>query len=122
MIQDNVLSKIDTEPTRGRNILDLVLVDHTNLIDEVLVSQSFSNSDHESIEITLSDKYIRVENLPRRIYLYSKGNYKDMNEELLVIDWDSLFGGLSVEETRTHLKEKYHELVNKYVPCLVKPG
>ena len=45
------LSQLVSEPTRGRNILDLVLVDNTDLIDEVVVSQSFSNSDHESIDI-----------------------------------------------------------------------
>lgn len=122
-IQDNVLSQLVSEATRGRNILDLVLVDHTDLIDEVLVNQSFSNSDHKSLEVTLSTKYARVENLPRKVYLYSKCNYIAMNDELSVIDWESLFVGLSVEEMWTIFKEKYYELVDRYVPCKwIKPG
>ena len=50
MIQDSVLSQLVSEPTRGRNILDLLLVDNTDLTDEIVVSQSFSNSDHESVD------------------------------------------------------------------------
>ena len=70
-VQGNLLFQlVFSKPTRGENILDLALVDNTDLVSSVDVVNSFSASDHCSIDILPSETYERIENDLRKIYLY----------------------------------------------------
>ena len=95
-VQGNLLFQLVSKPTRSEIILDLVLVDNTDLVSSVDVVNSFSASDHCSIDILLPETYERTENDPRKIYLYSKGGYVSLNDAVSNIDWNEKFNGTTL--------------------------
>ena len=50
------------------------------------------------------------------IYVYEIGDYQNFNEELLDIDWDCLFTGMSVEDMWATFHARYIALLKQYVP------
>ena len=46
VLQDNFLKQLVTEPTRGNNILDLILTNREEIINQVDVGGKLANSDH----------------------------------------------------------------------------
>ena len=47
--KDNFLKQVVMEPTRGDNILDLVLTDNGNMIRNVQVGEELGSSDHRAV-------------------------------------------------------------------------
>ena len=105
IVQNNLLFQLVSKPTKGENILDLVLVDNIDLVSSVDVVNSFSTSDHCSIDILLSAKYERIENDSRKIYLYSKGDYVSLNDAVNSIDWNEKFNGTTLLQKWECLKD-----------------
>ena len=58
----------------------------------------------------------RISSEPRKIYLYSKGNYEAMNNYFLDIEWDSLLQAINVEENWRIFMERYHEVKETFIP------
>ena len=53
---------------------------------------------------------------PRKIYLYSQGDYDGLNARLGTIDWDSLMCSKDIEENWNAYKNKYEELIKAFIP------
>lgn len=85
-----------TEPTRGKNILDVVLTDQPVLVRDACVGPAFSNSDHESIMFTIdtppseSDENTDVPSGAKR-YNWSKADFNTMSDLLNAVQWNELF-------------------------------
>ena len=115
-INDNLLTQIVTEPTRGDNILDLAFVaDHSQVLS-CSTSSPLGSSDHKIIKIEMKLPVQRISSEPRKIYLYSKRNYEAMNSYFLDTEWDSLLQATNVEENWRIFKERYHEAMEKFIP------
>ena len=71
-INDNVLIQHVDEPTRGKNILDLVFTSEKNMIENLSVGEHFGTSDHRIIRWNiLAYKVIQKQ---IKNYNYHKGN------------------------------------------------
>jgi len=81
-----------TEPTRGSNVLDLVLCNEPILISSINVSPPFGSSDHNSIELRVScyaaERPTDRESYKR--YLWSQGDYESMALYLNGVRWNDL--------------------------------
>ena len=68
------------EPTRGDNVLDIVLSSQKELVDNVKLHELFGNSDHNQIyfDINVNQK-VKIKKLYRRNF--HKDNYKDMRKD-----------------------------------------
>ena len=53
LIQDNVLTQHVLEPTRGENVLDIVLSSQNELVDNVKIHEPLGNSDHNQIHFDI---------------------------------------------------------------------
>ena len=56
LIQDSFLTQHVLEPTRGENILDLVLSSQNKLMDNVKIHEPFGNNDHNQIHFDIKVK------------------------------------------------------------------
>ena len=56
LIQDNYLTQHMPEPTRGENVLDVVLSSQTELLDNVKTHEPLGNSDHNQIHFDIKLK------------------------------------------------------------------
>ena len=56
LIQDSFLIQHVLEPTRGDNVLDIVLSSQKELVDNVKIQESLGNSDHNQIHFDINVK------------------------------------------------------------------
>ena len=114
-IQDNFLVQNVHEPTRGGNILDLVIATEENLVQNVQVGEHIATCDHNLIrgEINIS-KELDVND--QQIYNYKRGNYNKISQKLSRIDWNILFRDKNPSDMYNIFTNKLMELVDRFVP------
>ena len=88
--QDNFLAQIMDSPTRGDNILDLAFTNDPASISHCETLPTLGSSDHKIIFLQMNCMIPRITSEPRKIYLYSQGDYNGLNSGRGTIDWDSL--------------------------------
>ena len=116
---DNLWYQHVTQLTRFRNnqasTLDLIFTKEEDDVKNIEVLPPLGNSDHGVVIADVVCEWkSKVERKPAR--LYSKGNYKLINEGLNRINWEIEFEGKSVQECWEIFKAKLRELVEKHVP------
>ena len=88
LVQDSFLTQHVLEPTRGENVLDIVLSSQKEFINNVRICEPLGCSDHNQIYFI-----IKVKGEQNRKILYRKqfhkGRYKDMRKHLAKIDWNN---------------------------------
>ena len=79
LIQDSFLTQHELEPTRGENVLDIVLLLHKELVDNVNIHEPLGNSDHNQIHFDIT---VKSESKNKKTYWrnFHKGNYKEMRK------------------------------------------
>ena len=55
-IQESFLTQHVLEPTRGENVLDIVLSSQNELVDNVKIHEPLGNSDHNQINFDIKEK------------------------------------------------------------------
>ena len=95
----NFLSQVISQPTRGQNILDLVLTNRVHYICETKVDETCL-SDHKLVSVVLAYNARRneqhtyfmkeVEDFSYFNLNLEKANLEDINKELLKVDWNQL--------------------------------
>ena len=104
------------EPTYipSGNLLDLVLTSEAEAIGEVTVAAPFPHCHHSPVLVVLhvgEGNHIRKE-----LRLWFKGRYREIREELAMIDWRSMFERISVDECYNAFCDIISGLVERYVP------
>lgn len=72
--QDYFFHQMVLNPTRGDNILDLVLSTAPDLLFDLGVNEGLGNSDHNSIEFYMKLKILRTKQSPRIVYDFGSAN------------------------------------------------
>ena len=122
-ISDNLLTQIVTEPTRLNNILDLAFVSDVSTVLDCSVSEGFSKSDHNIVWLTVNCPVPRIAYQPRKIYLYSQGNYSAINQKLLEYNWKENLSHRNIENNWQFFLRSYESLVDEFIPSkFIKPG
>src|SRR6266568_4819827 len=113
-INDNFLFQHVDEPTRGKNILDLVLTSEENMIENLSVGERFGTSDHQIIRWNmLACKEIQKE---IKSFNYNKGDYDNMRVEAGLIKWNEVVTGNNVESDWSRLKKNFEQMRKKFIP------
>lgn len=116
---DYNLFQVVKEPTRGTNILDLILTNAHETVSSILHVDGFS--DHKLLQITLSLPTHVLHSTVKKIRDYNRGNYEGINDELEAF-YDQVFlpsfPYRSVNENWILFKNKIITLVDKYIPLI----
>ncbi len=78
------------KPTRGKNVLDLILCSDRRNISSVKVSEPFSTSDHSSIEFSIAISNL-IDNDLKNVRDWKNADYDEICKFLSSIDWDKWF-------------------------------
>ena len=81
-LQKNYMTQMNFSPTRKTNILDLVITNNTDSIYEIDIVGPIGNSDHDTVIIEVRVPVIPRNRISRTIRLYSKADFKELNEEI----------------------------------------
>ena len=115
LIQDSFLTQHVLEPTRGENVLDIVLSSQKELVDNVKIFEPLGNSDHNQIHFDIN---VKSESKNKKTYKrnFHKGNYKDMRKYLAKLDWNNMLMNKNAIECWNILKYEIESIIDKFVP------
>ena len=103
-------------PTRGENILDLVLCSDQNLMQKIDRGEPFSLSDHDSIYFTMQPlaKQFKEKVLKP---CFSKADYGLINSYLITLEWDRIYANCkTAEDYFKAFTQVIENVVSKFVP------
>lgn len=108
--RDSYLYQHIKDPTRGRigqhpNILDLVFSNEDDMVANITFDSPLGKSDHSCIMFDFVCQRDRS-NCVRTFYLYNKGDYEAMKEELNATDWSAQLKTLDTPD------EKYNKFLS----------
>ena len=115
LIQDSFLTQRVLEPTRGENVLDVVLSSQKELVDNVKIHEPLGNSDHNQIHFDIN---VKSESKNKKMYRRNlhKGNFKDMRKYLAKLDWNNMPLNKTAIECWNILKYEIESFIDKCVP------
>ena len=87
-VQDCYLTQHVREPTRGENILDLIISTEEHMIEDTTILPPLSNSDHNVISFSLIVEERLSDNSTVRIVDYNKADWEGIRDVLGRIEWD----------------------------------
>ena len=118
------LKQLVQKPTRGNNILDLVMVDNDREVFDVDVLEHFGNSDHNIVVFCVASEGPLVSSKPPERYKRVL-NSSLLHGVLRVIDWSSELNGIEDTETlHQTFQSRLSEAVNfcSTSKCLKQSG
>lgn len=118
-INNNFLDQLVDKPTRGDNILDLIMTTDVSIINNLVVGEPFETSDHQLIRWELVGKTCLVNNSTTS-FNYFKANYDEIRKFVKKQNWGSIFESQSVETSWGLFKRELISLRNKFVPKFKK--
>ena len=103
------------EPTRGENVLDIVLSSQKELVDNVNIFEPLGKSDHNQIHFDIN---VNSESKNKKTYKrnFHKGNYKDIRKYLAKLDWNNILINKTAIECWNILKYEIESIISKCVP------
>ena len=115
LTQDCFLTQHVLEPTRGGNVLDLILSSQNELVDNVKVHEPLGSSDHNQIHFNIK---VKTGNTYKKQWRrnFNKGKYKVMRTYLANIDWNNLLKNKTATECWTCLKYEIEGIIEKFIP------
>ena len=115
LVQDCFLTQHVDCPTRGDNILDLVLTSEENMIENLVVREPLGTSDHNIITFDLMCS-IEVKDWKEEYYDYRNSDFEGMRQFLAHYDWKELIKANEIEGKWSSFKMVMDEIVEKFVP------
>ena len=121
LIQDCYLTQHVLDPTRGSNILDLVLTSESSMVDTVEVREHFATSDHNILMWKVQCKTEMHASSSVR-YAYHKADYNNMNRWLGGKNWCEEFNGMDPNGMWIRFSSIMNEALELYVPKSINNG
>lgn len=111
------LNQYNSEVNCNNRILDLVFSNECLLVKACPTPLVPEDRHHKSLFIEAS--FFAMPNLndkPRSIFVYSKGDYDSITNELNDVDWRSFLGSSTLDEAVSFFYNKLYELRTKHIP------
>ena len=116
LLQDQFLYQIVDKPTRGKNILDLLISNELDMIHDLEIYCPIANSDHNLMTWSIiHDMKLNIFDEKKN---YSKGDYESINEAMNATDWTNKFTDMSLDQMWSHFVKTFNEYQDKYIPVL----
>ena len=106
-----------TEPTRGENILDLVISTEENLVEEVNVGEEFGTSDHRIIRFNVKGEYEKEVEVYLKRYNYFKADYDKVRSKIREKGLASRLADLNIHEQWEQFVSCMKEVIEEAVPA-----
>ena len=115
--KDSFLTQHMLEPTRGENVLGIVLSSQKELVDNVKIHEPLGN---KQIPFDIN---VKSESKNKKTYRrnFHEGNYKDMRKYLAELDWNNMLMNKTATECWNIIKYEIESIIDKFVP-LKKQG
>ena len=115
-INNNFLTQHILEPTRGKNILDLVITSDEHLVDTVNVGQNFGTSDHQIItfDLKLTGNMENTQGQDKKNFF--KGDYDQARKMIATMDLEGMIRGKDADVSWKVFTECMSRVVESTIP------
>ena len=120
LIQDCFLYQHVSAPTRGENLLDLVLTSEENMIEKVEIKEKLPNSDHNIVFFKMRYKSECKNSCVGAAYDYNKADFYEMRNFLNQINWEQKLLSREVNQMWCIFCDILNEIIKKCVPVIKK--
>ena len=108
-----------SHPTRGDNILDLLLTTNPDLISSVKITFSLPGCDHDAVHFILSASIPQHSTTKCVLYNYKAANIDEFKEVLSHVSWDVFdFENDNIEIPWSQWKDLFFSAVNYVIPSV----
>ena len=109
---------INTATHDKGKILDILLTTSTSYLKnlKIIDTERFCISDHYAITFSITEKVKRKQHVKRLCYNYKKANWKLLNEELEMINWENLLDYHEPEIAWQNFKKILFSKVDNHIP------
>ena len=115
MVRDNFLWQMVEFPTRGANILDLLLTNIPHKVKDVCVFDDILKTDHKLIDFNLSFIINKKRPVKRIVYNWKKADISGLKQSISRTPWDLAFDESSVNISVTNWMDLLLTITNEHV-------
>ena len=110
------LVQLVMEPTRGNNILDLVLTNKEDVINEVAVVNGLPGSDHSAIGFSFTLRTKRTRRDRREVYNFKRWNFVLFCKALKMVPWNRCLLNNTIDENWRNFKVVLFHIADQCIP------
>ena len=112
---------VNTEPTRGKNLVDYIITECNYQIQSAHTFISEIKTDHQAVGIITQER-ITKKRKPIIKTFFDKSNYsiKDFTSELKICDWNSVYKMESAKEKYSQFNSILSSIIQKLAPLVKK--
>jgi hypothetical protein len=117
VVTSHAITQIHETPTRGNNLLDIILTSNPSLIKSSTNAPGIS--DHDMIITDCETKPHYQSKRPRKCYIYSKANWEALHNELTNLSTnikEMYQKGVTVQDLWNSFKKELFASLDKYIP------
>ena len=100
-LHDHFLTQINYTPTRGSNILDLVITsapEHTKVTEVLSPDKAVAFTDH-CVVLFEHNSFVNASSHPRKfVYNYANGDFEGLREALSAVNLSSIVGHNNIDD------------------------
>ncbi len=120
-LQDNFLfQKVDcnTRFREGQNpsLLDLVLVNEDGMVSDIEARSPLGKSDHVVLYFKLHCYVDSEDVLQQERFLYNKGDYEKLSEDLSAVNWDDELENLNANDSWKVFADRLNDAIDRNIP------
>ena len=118
LVLDSFLIQHVAEPTREKNILDLILTSEHNMVEHLEVIDHLGSSDHNTIiwKLISNVRFLRKNDDACNKRLYYRGNYDAMRKWFADINWEEEMKEMDIDSMWTYFCAKIEDAIERYIP------
>lgn len=114
-LEDNFLNQTVKCPTRGANILDLVITTDESLVNNIQVLEPLADSDHNMVEFDFAVDGKKDKNEMRRPN-FNKANFSEFKNKLSRVNWNEEFRDVKANDMWETFMNKFKNANENCVP------
>ena len=115
LLESSLYQYVDS-PTRGENILDLVMATSENTVHNVLVGNEFSNSDHRIVTFNIEFSGKDINSSSEKVPDFKRADFPKLKLMMGRCDWEQVFHATNVHDAWTLFSEQLNNAVKVCVP------
>ena len=116
-MDDHFLTQVNNQPTRGNNILDLLLVDSPEKISDLFVGDPLIYTDHLFMEFIIRTTIRNIVKLPRLVYNFGKGNFTALRESVKSLTSDAQLNETAdINIAWYNWKSSLQSMIDQHIP------
>ncbi|KAM6364410.1 uncharacterized protein J5M81_015706 [Pluvialis apricaria] len=118
-VEDNFLTQLVKEPTRGSALLDLLFVNREGLVGDVKVGGRLGHSDHEMVEFSILGEARRGASRTATLD-FRRADFSLFRSMVESIPWEAILKGKGAQEGWSCFKQVLLEAQEKAIPMSLK--